>query len=326
MTTKKQSVNPKALFILVSLFFLCSTALNAQAVPNPEENIEYLVTFGKEAPGTWGDDDHCQIFFFTLPTSYSKPLYIRVFDPDVGGAHDEIKGEFNTKTKFSIFGGKGTYTHPDAQRLDPIGKYDSGFILDSKTFAVSDKYDGKWYSFGPFNPQQGELYSGFGGDKYIFKVIAQGISGDDGNLYHYFFSESPNKNIPIEGAEPFTFEYTFRVPVGVSHIYPFVDERVTAVQIHNYDFDMDGSLRLVSVKRKSEPIKTSNDGQWTESYHKIYEEEKGTTLDIQTSSLSKKDNNNIVFYITNQYGESMPFFTNPIGLENMVKIIANKKR
>ena len=45
-------------------------------------------------------------FSSAYPKDYTKPFYIRVFDPDCGGENDEIQGEFNTKTKFSVYGGK----------------------------------------------------------------------------------------------------------------------------------------------------------------------------------------------------------------------------
>ena len=97
-----------------------------QSAPAEEENIPYLVTFGGQADKSWGDDDFCQIFFIQIPTTQTQPIYIRVFDPDTGGELDEGKGEFNTKVRFSVYGGAGCYSHKDAQNVDPIGNYKSG--------------------------------------------------------------------------------------------------------------------------------------------------------------------------------------------------------
>ena len=52
--------------ILVSSFFCCL----GQRVPNESENIDYLVTFGKDAPPNTGDDDHVQIIFFVVPYTH----------------------------------------------------------------------------------------------------------------------------------------------------------------------------------------------------------------------------------------------------------------
>lgn len=299
------------------MFLLLTGAGNfgyGQAVPSEEENIPFLVTSGKDTPIDWGDDDHIQIFFFVIPANVTKPVYIRVFDPDVGGKHDEVKGEWNTRCKFSVFGGKGTYTHPDARGVDPVGNYNSGTLLFSKTFGVSEKYDDQWYTFGPINPSEGEIFRSGGEELRVLKVIAQGLAGDDGNLYRYFMSESDKFNVALEGGKAFTFEYSFRLPRGKCHLYPLVDENVISIRQTNFDFDSDGFIKLVSVARKSEKMATSLDGEWTESQHKIYKSEWNNSLDIQIFSLTEKRNNNLVFYLTNQYGESLPFYAAPIGI------------
>ena len=68
----------------------------------------------------------------------------------------------------------------------PTGNYKSGNLLGSKSFGDQPAYDQKWYTFGPFNPSEGEYVAMF--DGYVFKVICDGIEGDDGNLYRYFLS------------------------------------------------------------------------------------------------------------------------------------------
>jgi len=70
------------------LALLAVTSARAQAVPNPVEKIENVVTFGPQALGAWGDDDYTQTFFFLVPTTRREPFYIRLFDPDCGGMLD----------------------------------------------------------------------------------------------------------------------------------------------------------------------------------------------------------------------------------------------
>ena len=72
----------------------------SQPVPNVEENIPHLMTFGKLAETSWGDDDFSQAFFFLIPEEYDQPFFIRVFDPDTGGEIDEIAGEWNTRCTY----------------------------------------------------------------------------------------------------------------------------------------------------------------------------------------------------------------------------------
>lgn len=299
------------------LLFACLFTLNighSQAVPSAEENIPFLVTFGNEAAKSWGDDDFCQIFFFVIPTTHKDPVYIRVFDPGTGGKYDEQKGPFNTSTKFSVYGGNGCITDKDARGSDPTGNYKSGNLLDSKTF--TNDYDDEWYTFGPFNPTSGENATKFGG--YIIKVIAQGKSGDDGNLYRYFLSTSSSRNQEIEGGNAFTYEYTFRMhddPKEVSHVYPYIDKRVISVKQGNFDWDNDGDLKIVTNTRYAVQLKRSGQGDWMRSEHKVLAKEKESSFDVQfhKNKANPSVNNNVSFYITNQYGEMMPFNTIPIG-------------
>lgn len=302
--------------VLGVLCILFSLNVRGQAVPAPEENIPHLITFGNSAPTSWGDDDFCQVFFFLVPKENKAPVFFRVFDPDCGGRIDEAKLGFNTVTTFSIYGGKEAYSHKDARATSPKGNFRSGNQLATKSFGEKPQYDEAWYTFGPFNPTEGEYLEEFQG--YLFKVIAEGISGDDGNLYNYFMSTSGTQNIPIEGGNAFTFEYSFRLsdnPRDISHIYPFVDDRVISIKQSNFDWDSDGYIRIISVAKKGELIKASGDDNWYHSEHKISEQERNTSLDIQfikhrTEAIK---NNNVVLFVTNQYGEFLPFYTVPIG-------------
>lgn len=214
------------------LFILIVYNLYSQSAPAAEENIPYLVTFGANADKSWGDDDFCQIFFFRIPMNQTEPIYIRVFDPDTGGELDEGKGEFDTQVSFSVYGGEGCWSDEDARGVDPTGNYKSGNLLASRTFKTSNKYDNEWYTFGPFNPFEGEYVEKY--DGRIFKIIAEGLSGDDGNLYKYFLSTSPKENKEVEGGNVFTYEYTFRLSNdqnNVSQIYPYIDDRTISIEI-----------------------------------------------------------------------------------------------
>lgn len=301
-----------SILLLMSALILPSATF-AQQFPGVEENIPFLITFGKNGVTSWGDDDYSQTFFLKVPKSQKDPIYVRVYDAEVGGKLDELKGIWNTKCKFSVYGGPGTWSNTDAKGAGPEGDYDSGTLLSTKTFAADVKYDTTWYTFGPFNPTEGEWVPVM--DGYVFKVIAEGIVGDDGNIYKYFLSTRPDRNLKIEGANAFTYEYTFRLPNNnsICHIYPFVDSKVVSIQQHNFDWDGDGTIRIVSIARKGEPVKMSTDDDWALSKHEITDREKNTSIDIQLIKSKNVNNNNVVFSVTNQYGEAMPFYSIPIG-------------
>lgn len=298
--------------LLVLLAVLRLNNLLAQPFPSADEKIPFLCTFSKNSEKDWGDDDFVQIYFFVVPQTEKNPIYIRVFDPDIGGKYDEVHDVFNSKTRFSVYGGKGAVSNPDAKKQTPTGNFKSGIQLSAKTFGDDAAYDDKWYTLGPFNPVEGELQP----EGYVFKLIIEGLDGDDGNLYKMFLSSMPNENKAIEGGNAFTYEYSFRMADSkgsISHLYPFVGAGITAVKISVFDFDDDGILRVVSVAKKGEITKSSGNAVWLDNVHKITTEEINTSLDIQFVKQQDSKNNNVVVYITNQYGELMPFYATPIG-------------
>ena len=299
------------------LLLICEFSfLLSQPVPALDENIPYLITFGGDASTSWGDDDFCQIFFAVIPGSHSEPFYIRVYDPDTGGALDEAKGAFNTVINFSFYGGIGCWSDTAAQSINPSGNFKSGYLLSSKSFGVESRYDKEWYNFGPFNPSEGELVEKLGGR--VFKIIAQGVSGDDGNIYRYFLSTDPAINSGVEGGNLFTYKYHFRLSDNqkdVCQVYPFADDKTISVEISNFDWDNDGVIRLFSVSKNGLLCRTSNENDWVVSRFPIDDEERGTSLELQfikNQSVQIK-NNNIVVTIRNQYGASLPFYVIPIG-------------
>jgi hypothetical protein len=306
----------RQLFLISGLLLFLSESLFSQPVPNVDENIPYLMVFGNKAETSWGDDDFSSTFFFLLPKGFNQPVFIRVFDPDCGGDIDEINGVFDTRTAFFVYGGKGCWSEKDAQGSDPVGNYKSGTLLATKTFGDEPRYDNNYYTFGPFNPSEGEYTERWDGN--VFKVICEGVAGDDGNMFRYFLSTDPNSDKPVEGANAFAYEYSFRMhnnPEEVSHIYPFVDDQTVTVILYNFDWDSDGFIRTVSVARRGQLSTVSAEDEWKQSEFKILDTEKNTSLDIQF--IKKKNppvkNNNVVIYVKNQNFQNLEFFTSPIG-------------
>jgi hypothetical protein len=295
--------------VVLALFSISLTTF-----PSPEENIPFLVTFSKQAEKSWGDDDNIQIYFISIPKSRIDPVYIRIFDPEIGGKHDESRSGFNSKTKFTILGGKGCFSDPDAKKQDPSGNFKSGIQLGTKTFGAEGDYDNAWYSFGPYNPTEGEYSADFG--TYIIKVVVEGMDGDDGNLYRIDVSSDKKESTLIEGVNSFTYEYCFRTNdavSSVSHLYPFVSPGVISIRVNTFDYDDEGIVKIVSAAKKGEVVNASGDGKWNVSQHKTVSSEISTSLDVQFIKSKTVNNNNLAVYITDQYGELLPFYASPIG-------------
>ena len=307
--------------ILLSLSlsgFLQWTDMPGQEVPGRDENITFLVTFGKEGETSWGDDDFYQVFFFAIPRDFNQQFYIRIFDPDVGGEHDEIQGDFNTRTLFSVYGGQGVDPdrNEESKGLDNGLDYKGGNMLASRVFGDEPRYDNKYFSFGPFNPTAGDFNTKW--NSYIFKIVCEGIRGDDGNLYRYFLSRDPENNVPIEGANAFTYEYTFRMWndfKSVAHIYPYVDTGVIYIRLRNFDWDSDGNILVVSRYKQGIDAPISSEDDWAESRIPIEPPEVGSSLDFQFHKRQGElvKNNNVVVTLENQRGDALQFFSSPIG-------------
>ncbi|UTW62541.1 hypothetical protein KFE98_21510 [bacterium SCSIO 12741] len=298
--------------IILLLSFLCLFS-QGQRIPNEAENIEFLVTFGSQSDKAWGDDDFSQVVFFTIPVAFNEPFFIRIFDPEVGGNHDEVNGVFDTYMRYNVYGGKGAHSNLAAQNVDPVPGYDSGILLSSKTFGVQDNYDSSWYSLGPFNPKDGEFLPELGG--YVFKVTVTGRQGDDGNLYYFFLSRNSQINRGIDGANAFTYEYSFRMPEDssiISHIYPFIDKNTVSLTQHNFDFDKAGNILVYSVSKNRHPARTSGDNHWSTSTHRVTEAERNTSYDLQISTNSSFQND-LVIHVKNQYNRAVGFYSIPIG-------------
>lgn len=308
----------KIAILVFILGLVNSFGLYGQPVPGKDENIPFLVTFGKDGKTSWGDDDFNQIFFFTIPRDFKQQFYIRVFDPDCGGQHDEIQGEFNSKTTFAVYGGKGVdpEKNEESRGLLPGLNYKKGNLLGSKIFGTEARYDNKYFSFGPFNPTEGDFNEKW--NSYIFKIVCEGSTGDDGNLYRFFLSRDANTNLAIEGANAFTYEYTFRMWndfKSVAHIYPYLDTGIVSIKQSNFDWDNDGKVLVVSRYRQGITVPISNEDVWKVSTIPIEPDEIGASLDFQFHKRQGElvKNNNVVVTLENQRGDALKFYSSPIG-------------
>lgn len=302
--------------IIISILMM--PEMSGQPVPGRDENLPFLVTFGKEGETSWGDDKFYQIFFFTIPRDFREQFYIKVFDPDTGGENDELQGVWNTRCLYSVYGGAGV--DPDkniaSRGLERGVNYKTGNLLASRTFGNESRYDNTYYAFGPFNPTQGDFNEKW--NSYIFKIICEGVTGDDGNLYRYYLSRSATSEVPIEGANAFTYEYTFRMwndNRSVAHIYPYVDTGIVYIKQRNFDWDNDGVILVVSTYKQGISVPVSGENDYVESRIPIEPQEIGKSLDFQFHKRQDElvRNNNVVIRLESQRGDALQFFSSPIG-------------
>lgn len=285
----------------------------SQQIPTKESNIDYIVTYGKDASKQFGDDDNSQVFFITVPVSFVSKFYIRIFSPGANTSLDVSNGVFDSSFEYSIYGGDSVLNEA-SKNVNPIAGYDEGVLLESELF---DKdADTGWVSMGPFNPKDGGGFLNSSGNKQrIFKIICKGIKGDDGNLYRLFVSTQRDINKTVSGGNSFTYEYSFRMKKGKGtqcYLFPFIDGYTKAIKQYNFDYDGDGSIRLYTIDKKGLLLSTSGNGEWATNTIEVSKNERNKTGEIV---FVKKGHwhNDITFYLLNQYEKSVPFYTLPIG-------------
>lgn len=197
-------ISMRKLVLITATLFLASY-LNGQVI---SESSSLLATFGNMSDISCGDDDFSQTIFFAIPEKYKGNVFLRVFDPDCGGELDLCEGLWETNTLFEVFGGKDCLSGVDARSADPEGNYKSGTMLQRELFARESEIDGDWFSFGPFSTKQGESISEYPG--YVFfKLIVEGRTGNDGNVYGVLVSSSRSSNIAIPKSRVFDYESTY---------------------------------------------------------------------------------------------------------------------
>lgn len=284
----------KKLTILQLLFFIAMTSFSQEA---------YYVTFGKDCPSWWGDDDNNQVFFISVAEN-SQPFYLWIQDPDVGGKTDEINKIWDTKTHFALFGGEGAYTNKDAQSINPTTGLKSGKLIKEQTYGVDASTDNKWVKWGPYNATQGEKV----GNNYIFKLSVHGIEGDDGNLFKLFVSSSKSEKISLANHELFTHEVTFRFPYSGTqdvalNIAPA--KKYSKLTFYNFDVDNAGGVSLFSPNNQKMSLEVSANDEWAKTTKTF---EGSANSGYWNIFMSKKvaGNNDAVFYTLYDDGTPVP--------------------
>jgi hypothetical protein len=203
----------------------------------------YLSTFGP-GPGSagQGDDDRVQVIFFEVPVSYAGPLYIRIFDADTGTNIDEqVPPVWDGSIRYTLLGGAGAYTTPNARSAHPgPAGINSGVQLAQTVIGNDPAYDANWNPVFGFQATDGELV----GSSWVYKLVVEGIAGDDGNWYNVVLSTVDNANTPPSGSRVFAYSWTFPLPSAVAQrppLYPYVPAGTTNFEQHNWDLDYGGA-------------------------------------------------------------------------------------
>lgn len=278
--------------------------LGARALAQDASPIEtpLLVTYGQDAPTREGDPTHKQIVYIDLPASLTDRVYVRLYDPDSGGAHDLIYGQANSETRFALYGGDGADAGPpeDGRKVTDA-ELTAGTLLAERRYAEDPRTDGQWVAFALVSPDQGALV----GDRRVFRLVVDGERGNDGNLYGIDLSLRDRRLVPPEGARLYSFAPTIRVPnrSTLTELRFTAPEGETDLTIENFDAAY-GKLSLQTAFRTI-PLHPSGQDQWRTDTVTLDQEERGAMAAI-TLQGGGEIPNDATFFITVRADRPVP--------------------
>ena len=215
-----------------------------------------LVTFGPRAQQFEGDHDFRQFIHISVPEG-SAPLYLRVFDADIGGDHDEPLSGFNTETRFSLYGDGGVprlFRDSDGVVQEAI----EGEPLGTATFGSDEAVDGQWVTLFPVHAAEGAP----DGNRRRFVLAVEGIAGDDGNVFEVALSRSDAENRDPGDVRLFSYAPTFQIAEEgeYAELRFTVPRGVDALTVEN--FDAAGAGISYAGRFFSAPLTASEKSKW----------------------------------------------------------------
>lgn len=285
------------------LILLLWIALMTSATLAFAQESTLMVTYGFDSMKIEGDSDFKQVIFIQIPQTISETIYLRIFDADCGGRLDSAFSEFDTKTRFQLFGGVGAYSADTIK--NPLPDEDdilAGTLIASEVFGENNFRDNKWYNFAEFSPEAGEEI----GEDRVFKLVVEGLAGNDGNVFDIAVSYSNNRNRPPEGLKIFSYALTVRLPsVGIFAEMPFfVPADMDEISVHNFDL-AGAAIAIETAYRSNLRISSSGQGKWAESKVEFEKNERNRLCAV-TFEGGGEIPNDATFYLTDSKDVAVP--------------------
>ena len=263
-----------------------------------------LITYGLDAPIKEGDDDYRQIVYFRIPDSVNDTLFFRLFDADCGGENDSYYGgEWDTRMSYRLYGGVNAFSLPKVKSPAEIYRTaDEGSLIAEKTVGQDDFLDNRWFNLCAFSPTAGELI----GNNYYFKIVIDGIAGNDGNVYDLFISNHPKRNIAPKKLFTFNYVPTIRLPgTGIfAEMRLFVPQETRSLHVHNFDIS-GGEMGVETAFRSNLPVASSGQGVWEETIVPLEDTETGRQCAV-TFKGGYEIPNDGTFFVLDDKGNNLP--------------------
>ncbi|MCP4819835.1 MAG: PKD domain-containing protein, partial [Shimia sp.] len=299
--------------VLASLMVLFASVANAQDEAPPAEQ-GLLVVYGVLAPTREGDTDHRETILFSLPSDLRDRVYVRIFDPEMSGAHDFRYGRHGgTETIYRVFGGDGARSElempvavssgdrPKKVKRAELMVPRPGDLLREATFGADAKTDGTWVSIGAVRARQGEII----GDRAWFRIEVLGADGDDGNGFNVDVSLARETHRRPEGLRMEAYQPTIRWPGGtIGTRVELLNPSRGAVTVQNFD-GAAGDLRL---NRMYSDMKLIASGQNTWVSETVEPEEDLLAITLRGGFETPND---VTLQAFDQSGAALPFLMPP---------------
>jgi len=279
----------------ILLVCLIPLLVNAQII---DQN--FLITSGIDAGSDKGDSLYRMIVNVDIPAAYPGKVFFRVFDADLGDKYDN-SGR-NSQTRYLIFGKDGI--NPDIFSIKDSLNADRALV--NLTLGQDQYYDNRWRTIGGFALNQGQPQ----GDRTLFQIVVDGISGSGRNRYQIFVSADDKRNEVIDGARITSPALALRLannPSMSTQITFSIPRECDTIFVNNFDGDVERSPNKITFEsnfRSDIKIKASGDGKLTATAIALQKEEKG-----RKASLVIEGNvatNNMQIWITDKRGKILP--------------------
>ena len=247
------------------------------------------VTFGPGVPQSEGDHDWRQFIRFSVPENAGR-FFVRVFDPDVGGEHDEFLRGFGTETRFTLYGADADVKlYRDAEGA--IQESVEGKSLETVTYGEAPETDGRWNTMFAVDAAQGLVVDG----RREFVLAVEGVAGSDGNLFEVAVTNPDGSDEPPAGLCLYSYMPTFQVAdKGLLTELRFdIPEEAKALAIENFDsaggrVNYDGLFRSV-------PLAASGKSEWQRADVPLEAEERGRVGSVTVAEGGETPNDVTVF-------------------------------
>lgn len=281
--------------LLSTAGLLVATATAAVAAIEGEPPLS--VVYGPKASTAEGDSDFREVLLISVPAGGGQPLFLRVFDADTGGAHDTIAGgRADTVTRFTVYGGDGAAVMP----VDPSAA-PTGTPIGRREIGDEPAFDARWATVVALDPRKAATV----GDRAVFRVEVEGVSGDDGNVLTVAVSERDTRqatpsDLRIESAQP-----TVRVPGrrGVTQLAFTLPVDAETLTVRNFDAAA-AAIRLETAFGGL-PIAASGQNAWREAALAIPPEWRGGPAAL-TIARGDEMPNDVTVKVLDSAGRALP--------------------